>query len=142
MKRMLSSTASELLNMSKEEKLTAIQSSEGRIIVSEMTMNGAPDALDNASIGELYAAFGADMLLLNKFDVFHPFIQNIDGTNSDDCIHTLRSYTGKLVGLNLEPVPDSSDLKTEQVQLCKGRMATVEAAEKAVQLGVDYIVRN
>lgn len=140
MKRMLSSTASELLNMSKEEKLTAIQSSEGRIIVSEMTMNGAPDALDNASIGELYAAFGADMLLLNKFDVFHPFIQNIDGTNSDDCIHTLRSYTGKLVGLNLEPVPDSSDLKTEQVQLCKGCMATVEAAEKAVQLGVDYIV--
>lgn len=75
MKRMLSSTTSELLNMSKEEKLTAIQSSEGRIIVSEMTMNGAPDALDNASIGELYAAFGADMLLLNKFDVFHPFIQ-------------------------------------------------------------------
>lgn len=140
MKRMLSSTASELQKMNKEEKLTAMRSSEGRIIISEMTMNGAPDALDNASMGELYAAFGADMLLLNKFDVFHPFIQNIPASQPDDCIQLLKKYTGKLIGLNLEPVPEKSDLKTEQVLLCEGRRASVETAKKAVQMGVDYIV--
>ncbi|MCR0568810.1 haloacid dehalogenase-like hydrolase [[Clostridium] innocuum] len=140
MKRLLSSTASELAKMSKEEKLTALRTSEGRVIVSEMTMNGAPDALDNASIGELYAAFGADMLLLNKFDVFHPYIQNISVKQPNDCIRALKKYTGKLIGLNLEPVPESSDLMTEQILLCKGRKASVESAKKAVQMGVDYIV--
>ncbi len=140
MKRLLSSIASELQAMSKEEKLLAIQTSEGRTIVSEMTMNGAPDALDCASMGELYAAFGADMLLLNKFDVFHPEIQNITAENPDECIKILKKYTGKLIGLNLEPVSKENDLKIDQVKICEGRLATTKAALKAKELGVDYIV--
>lgn len=140
MKRLLSSTASELFAMNKEEKLLAIRSSEGRTIVSEMTMNGAPDALDCASMGELYAAFGADLLLLNKFDVFHPYLENIPAENLEDCICTLKRFTGKLVGLNLEPVNIHNDLKTEQVSICEGRMASEKAAIRAKELGVDYIV--
>lgn len=140
MKRLLSSTAGELLNMTKEEKLLAIQASEGRTMLAEVTMHCLPQALQNASMPELYARFGADMLLLNMFDVFNPHIPQIDVEDQEETIRTLRRYTGKFVGLNLEPVPENADMKTEQENICAGRMATVETAKKARDLGVDYIV--
>lgn len=139
MKRLLSSTVTELLAMNKKEKLLAIQSSEGRTMLVEVTCEGAPDALENSSMAELYAAFGADILLLNKFDVFQPSIQRIDVDHAEDCIKTLRKYTGKYVGINLEPVPAENTMQVEQIELSRGRLATKETALQAKKLGVDLI---
>lgn len=74
MKRLLDCTASDFRKMNKEEKIQSIALSEGRVIVSEMTLLNHPLSLSCASMGELYAAFGTDILLLNMFDVFNPEI--------------------------------------------------------------------
>ena len=140
MKRLLDCTASEIRGMNKEEKLFSILSSEGRTMVSEMTLLTNPLALSVATAGELYASFGSDMLLLNMFDVYKPHIHGINPENPDDVIKELKRLTGRFVGINLEPVDPNSDMKGEREQVSNGRLATKETALKAKELGVDMIL--
>lgn len=64
---MLSSLPSEIVNYNKEELLESIQFSEDRTIVSEIICENT--LLDDLSNPELAAAFGADIIFLNLFDL-------------------------------------------------------------------------
>lgn len=139
MKRLLSATASEIAKMNKEEKLVGIKSSEGRLIMSEVTTVDAPDALTNACLGELYAAMGADFLMLNVFDVFNPFILKLPVENPDDSIRELKRLTGKLVGTNLEAIPMDLGMETEVHIPAPGRVSSKETLLKCRELGTDFI---
>ena len=139
MRRLISSTASEILNMTKDEKLLAIQMSEGRTIMSECTTSGEPDALSNASLPELYAAFGADCIMLNVFDVFNPHVTQLNIEDKNETIRVLKKYTGKLVGTNLEAVPEQIDIPVELNKPVAGRISSEETILRCKELGFDFI---
>lgn len=138
MKRLLNCDTSDLKKMNKQEKLTAMEASEGRVLVQELSLFHDSQLLAPLSDAEVAAAFGADLLLLNAFDCEHPHVAGIDAA-PEDVIHTLKNYTGRLVGVNLEPV-GQSEMISEQFEMPKGRQATIENALKAKELGFDFIL--
>lgn len=138
MKRLLDCDTSDLKKMNKEERLAAIEASEGRILIQELSLFQQTQLLEPLSDAEIACAFGADMLLLNAFDCNAPQIPGIE-CEAEEVIRKLSAYTGRFIGVNLEPVGNSS-LLSERSALPAGRMATVENAEKVKKLGFDYIV--
>ena len=74
MKRILDCHASDFAAMSGRELLAAIAGSEGRTIACE-TIGALMPMLGDITNAEFAAAMGADILLLNLFDVQHPVIR-------------------------------------------------------------------
>ena len=137
MKRLLSSTSSELLNYNKEELLEAIKLSEGRTIVSEII--GSESLLRDLSNAEVAAAFGADILLLNLFDLERPSFKNIGGSNAAEIVNEIKRLTGRPLGINLEPVINQNSGQENFLELSSGRKATKENIKKAVKTGFEMI---
>ena len=142
MKRFLDCTASDFEKMSKDELIQAIQSSEGRILVCE-TIGAIMPMLGDVTNAEFVASMGADIILLNIFDVNKPVIQGLPKTEPENVIRKIKELTGRPVGINLEPLEqdvESTVDTLEMWQLSSGRSATLENAKKAVEMGVDFIV--
>jgi len=140
-KRYLDCSASELLSISKSDLLDALRASEGRIVVSE-TIGAVQPLLLTVTNAELAASQGADLLLLNMFDVDHPVIHGMpDGIEPDQLIHALQHLTGRVIGVNLEAVDPSLQRENSEFwALREGRLATIENAHKLVTLGAKFIV--
>lgn len=141
MPRLLDCTASDLGAMTKDELLLALRDSEGRVLVCE-TVTAVDPMLASITNAELVSAMGADIVLLNLFDVTAPAIMGLpDGTPPEEVVRALKRLTGRLVGVNLEPVDRRH---AEQIgataSLPQGRLATPENAKRAAELGVDLIV--
>lgn len=141
MKRYLDCRASDLLNINKADLLTALVASEGRILVSE-TIGAVQPVLMTVTNAEFAASQGADILLLNLFDVNQPIMNGLpNDVTPDNVIHEIKRLTGRVVGINLEPVdPDFGESKDELWGMSNGRLATVENAKKAVAMGVNLLV--
>lgn len=139
-RRLISANASEVRAMNKHEKLISIRASEGRVIAAETIGNRQNGITFNASAAEINASFGADMILMNGFDVYNPIVQNLPCDNPDETIRTIQKLTGRLVGINLEPVGDSRLGEVEQIHVPEGRQASVATAQKARDMGVDFIL--
>ncbi|AFH92946.1 hypothetical protein [Providencia stuartii] len=141
-KRYLDCTASEILHMNKKALLEAIKGSEGRLVVSE-TIGTIQPVLMNVTNAELAASQGADILLLNIFDVDNPVVQGLpDNTPQTEIIRTLKRLTGRAIGVNLEPVPAGFNNPHQDAQwkISEGRLATVKNAIKLKEMGVDIIL--
>ena len=136
-KRILNCAASDFSAMSAAELLSAIAESEGRTMVSE-TIGSVPPVLETLTNAELVSAMGADIVLLNMFDVNHPVIQGLPPVEPSETIRELKRLVGRPIGINLEPgtVTDSSS----QWALTDGRTASKENARKAFEMGVDLIL--
>jgi hypothetical protein len=119
--------------MSKREILASIKASEGRVLVSEV-IGAAQPLLYNISNAELAAAFGADLLLLNMFDLDHPVVHGLPATPQSEIIREVKRLTGRIIGVNLEPVDE------EHSNLPPGRRASVTTARQAREMGADLIV--
>ena len=142
MKRILDCQSSDFAAMSRHELLAAIAGSEGRTIACE-TIGAIMPMLGDITNAEFAAAMGADILLLNMFDVQKPHIQGLPKTEPDLVIRKLKELTGRPIGINLEPVEQvlsSQDPEENMWAMTDGRKATMENAEKAVALGVDFIL--
>ena len=142
MKRILDCQSSDFAAMSRNELLAAIAGSEGRTIACE-TIGAIMPMLGDITNAEFAAAMGADILLLNMFDVQKPHIQGLPKTEPDLVIRKLKELTGRPIGINLEPVEQvlsSEDPDENMWAMTSGRKATMENAEKAVALGVDFIL--
>lgn len=141
-KRFLDCTASEIAKMSGKELAAAIAGSEGRMLVCE-TIGAVPPMLGDVTNAEFAAAMGADMLILNLFDVNHPVINGLPETAPENIIREVKRLTGRVVGINLEPLEAGTESTVDtnsEWKLTSGRAATLENAEKAVAMGVDFIV--
>lgn len=140
-KRILDCTASDFARFTKADLLESIRKSEGRVLACE-TIGALMPMLGNVTNAEFAAAMGADILLLNLFDVQHPGIQGLpEGTAPEDTIRVLKKLTGRPVGINLEPVPDGVQGEEDPLwAMSAGRKATVENALRARELGVDFIL--
>lgn len=119
--------------MGKQEILASIKASEGRVLVSEVIGTVQP-LLYNVSNAELAAAFGADLLLLNMFDPEHPVFHGLPETAPLEIIREIKRLTGRLVGVNLEPVEEATS------NLPPGRRASVTTARQVREMGADLIV--
>ena len=142
MKRILDCQSSDFAKMSRDELLAAIAGSEGRTIACE-TIGAIMPMLGDITNAEFAAAMGADILLLNMFDVQKPHIQGLPKTEPDLVIRKLKELTGRPIGINLEPVEQvlsSEDPDENMWAMTSGRKATMENAAKAVALGVDLIL--
>ena len=141
-KRYLDCTASEIQRMTGRELAESIAGSEGRVLVCE-TIGSVRPMLGDVTNAEFASAMGADMLILNLFDVNAPVIQGLPDVSREDTIREVKRLTGRAVGINLEPLePDAaSAVETNgEWNLTSGRAATVANARKAIEMGVDFIV--
>ena len=67
-KRLLDCTASEICRFNKKDLLASIAGCEGRVLACE-TIGITPPLLADVTNAEYAASIGADLLLLNMFDV-------------------------------------------------------------------------
>ncbi|MBP2100712.1 PEP phosphonomutase [Enterococcus rivorum] len=151
-KRLISASYSEVAKMTAEELKQSIKASEGRTILSENVVLSSPQAGD-ISNAEVATAFGADLILLNLFDCFNPIVQGIPGMSMEEVmdywrhpekntvnpIAELKKLIGRPIGINLEPVDDSSLMFSEKLEISQGRTSSKETLKKADELGVDFI---
>lgn len=139
-KRMLDCYASDFRKFTKEDLLESILKSEGRVIACE-TIGTLQPMLGNVTNAEFAAAMGADILLLNMFDVRNPVVNGLPETAPEDTVALIKKLTGRPVGINLEPVEEGEEGETDPMwKMSPGRRATVENAKQAAQMGVDMIL--
>ena len=142
MKRILDCQGSDFREMSSKELLAAIGGAEGRTIACE-TIGSIMPMLGDITNAEFAAAMGADILLLNVFDVQNPVIRGLPKTEPDQVIAKLKHLTGRPIGINLEPVEQvlsSTDPEENMWAMTAGRKATLENAKKAADMGVNFIL--
>lgn len=139
LKRLIDTTAQELTSYNKAELLTAISDSEGRTLAAE-TIGTVTPMLVNITNAEFVASLGADLIMLNIFDVNDPIIQGLPQTSPEDTIREVKRLTGRMVAINLEPAVIKDGQEESVWNLTTGRQATVENARKAADMGVDMIV--
>jgi len=140
-KRYLDCNASELAVIAGVDLLDALRNSEGRIVVSEV-IGAVQPMLMTVTNAELAASQGADMLLLNMFDIEAPDIQGMPaGTPPEEMIKELQRLTGRVIGVNLEAVAtDFKPTHSEFWAMKKGRLASPENALKLREMGAKFIV--
>jgi hypothetical protein len=137
-KRLLDCSASDFRCMNGKELKQSIQAAEGRTIVAEVIGSVAP-LYPEVTNAELAAAFGADLLLLNMFDVFYPLVNGLDVHEPGQAVKRLKQLTGRPIGVNLEPVDPNAKQLESLASLPKGRMAIEESLQKAKHLGFDFV---
>jgi hypothetical protein len=142
MKRILDCQSSDFARMGREELLSAMAESEGRTIACE-TIGAIQPMLGDITNAEFAAAMGADILLLNMFDVQNPRILGLPKTEPENVVRKLKALTGRPIGINLEPVEQvlsSEDPQENMWAMTSGRKATLENAQKAAAMGVNFIL--
>lgn len=139
-KRFLDCCASDFAKFTKEDLLESIRKSEGRVLACE-TIGTVQPMLGNVTNAEFVASMGADILLLNMFDVQKPVINGLPACKPEETVKLLKKLTGRPIGINLEPVEEGEEGETDPLwKMSAGRRATVENALRAKELGVDFIL--
>ena len=141
-KRLLDCTASEIRRFDKAQLLDSIAGCEGRVLACE-TIGITQPLLRDITNAEYAASLGADILLLNMFDVQNPVIQALPEVPAKETVRELKRLTGRVIAINLEP----ADLAAAQAansgslwEMTPGRLATAENALLAAEMGVDMVV--
>lgn len=139
-KRFLDCCASDFAKFTKDDLLESIRKSEGRVLACE-TIGTVQPMLGNVTNAEFVASMGADILLLNMFDVQKPAINGLPECEPKNVVRMLKKLTGRPIGINLEPVEEGEEGETDPLwKMSAGRRATVENALRAKELGVDFIL--
>jgi len=138
-KKIIEALRSDFEKMTRRELLESISLAEGRAVLAEV----GPEQriLGGISSAEIAAAFGADMIALNTYDVVSPSIMGLspDTPYHDEPILTqVRDLAGVPIGLNLEPV-DPSAVVQEKLGIPEGRKASARNALRAVEQGASFI---
>ena len=139
MKRMLECRCSDLVSMTRDELLYAMAASEGRTLACE-TVGTLQPMLGDITNAEFVAAMGADLILLNIFDVNNPVIRALPQTEPENVVRKLKELTGRPVAINLEPVEQSQGATDPMWELSDGRKATLANAKKAADMGVNMVL--
>lgn len=140
-KRMLECVASDLKSFTKEDYLSSIAASEGRILACECIGITMPMLVDVTN-AEFAASLGADILLLNMFDVNEPVVNGLPKVEPENTVREIKRLTGRMIGINLEPVEEqmAADNNETMWKMSEGRKATVDNAVKASEMGVDMVL--
>lgn len=146
-KRLISCVASDIAKMSAADLKQSIIASEGRVVMCE-TVVTAPPLLDGVTNAEIAAAFSADLILLNEYDVLTKFIFDFKNNNLDNNpdknlnknpIKLIKKLTGKPIGINLEPADVNAQFLEEIIKLPEGRTASQKTFAEAANQNIDFI---
>lgn len=137
--RILDLRPSQLIRLDGKGLLLSIRAAEGRTIASEIVCPVMPLFYD-VSNAELAAAFGADLIILNLYDVQQPDIFGIKPEAGETALQSLKRLAGRPVGVNLEPVDPDRTVVGERIQIEIGRTATRGNARLAYEQGASLIV--
>jgi hypothetical protein len=74
--RLIDANPSDFSKFSASDLVKSIRGSEGRVVMAEVIAI-APPVIDKVSNAELAAAFGADMILMNLYDVNAPQVMGM-----------------------------------------------------------------
>ena len=155
MQRIFDLKYEDVLNTKGAQLVATIRASEGRTVMSETVISVMP-LVDGITNPETSKAFGADLITLNTFDMYHPFIFGYDdqlgglftslqgfveafSTHSkangqnEQYIREFKEMLGRHVGVNLEPI-------RSDIPYPKGFILNEETLLKARDFGFDYIV--
>ncbi len=140
-KRLIDCSANEMKEMDKQELLKAIALSEGRVMACE-TIGAVQPMLGNITNAEFAASMGADMLILNMFDVNEPQVWGLPKVEKSETIREIKRLTGRMIGVNLEPADQSFSAGSDDDtwSLTNGRQATLQNAKTVCAMGADMIV--
>ncbi len=140
-KRILDCSASDLAGYNAGQLLEAIAGSEGRVIAGECIGITQPLFTDITN-AEVVAAMGADILLLNMFDVQNPVLQALPKVEKGETVRELKRLTGRMIGINLEPVVcgEDKDQEDNPWRMTEGRRATAKNGLLAADMGVDMVL--
>lgn len=142
MKRILECMSSDFNKMNAKDLIDAIAGSEGRTLACE-TIGSLQPMLGDITNGEFAASMGADILLLNLFDVLNPVINGLPKVEPMETVRKLKELTGRPIGINLEPVENvlsSEDPEENMWAMTPGRKATLKNARIAADMGVNMIL--
>lgn len=135
--RLISANYSEILKMNGSELKQSIKASEGRTILSENVVT--EPAMAGLTTSEIAAAFGADLILLNLFDVFKPNVSGLKLDNLSDTVTRLHELTGRPIGVNLEPVDSEVKMESTKLKISEGRTATAKSMQAAEKLEFNFV---
>jgi hypothetical protein len=133
-KRLLDANASEFRRMSASDLKEAIRLSEGRTVAAEVLCTAEPP-VDGVTHGELCAAMGADVIILDHYDVMQPRITGAPHDVIADAA-PLRAYADLLgcpVGINLVTADEALGAALG------GRRAADSSIEQAIEQGAQII---
>ena len=136
--RILDLRPEKLLKLQGNALVESIRMAEGRTILSEMVCP-MMSMLYDVSNPELAAGLGADIVLLNLYDVYKPDVFGITPLQGESVIEAVKRLSGRVVGVNLEPVASDPVFMGEKEKLPLGRRATRENARLAYQQGAQLI---
>jgi hypothetical protein len=119
-------------------------------VAAAEVMAAAPPVVDKISNVELAAGMGADLILLNLYEVGRPQVAGFpDQVQSSEpgvpvfgrfawgrgvTLKMVKEWIGRPVGINLEPIENPG------AHVAAGRLASPENAQVAVEQGADFIV--
>ena len=92
-KRLIDTTARELVSYNKQELLTSIADSEGRTLAAETIGTVTPKLVDITN-AEFVTSLGADLIMLNVFDVNEPVIQGLPQVPPEEVVREVKRLTG------------------------------------------------
>ncbi|MEZ0346195.1 MAG: haloacid dehalogenase-like hydrolase [Infirmifilum sp.] len=128
-KRVLDLTGKDLEHIEPKGFKEAVKSSEGRVVAVEVVATSTP-LVDGTSNVELAARFGADIIILNMYDVLNPKVEGVPSEYAT--IRGISQFTQRFVGNNLEPV--------EAGLIPEGRRLSEDTILGSLKLGSRLIV--
>ncbi len=137
--RLISATGTQISQYSPTEFKESILKSEGRVIMGQHLLFASAGLVRGVTNSEVMFAFGADMVLLNTFNL--DCIENNLGLQGLD-YQTLKARCGhRPIGVYLGcPKGGKAEIKPNAYYRAGGMMCTPEHVEKCVNMGVDFIV--
>ncbi len=135
-KRILGCTTQDFEQFTKEDFKQSIQAAEGRTICSEMVAP-FPSIGGELSNAEVARVAGADIMLLNAFDVLNPVIWGVE--SGDEAVKELKQLVGRPIGCNLEPIDTTANMLEKRLEIAPGRTCNEKSLQRANELGLDFI---
>ncbi len=134
--RLISAAGSEIEKMSPMELKRSIFQSEGRVIMGQHLLFAGQGLVRNVTNTELLFAFGADMVMLNTFNLDNPEANpGLQGLT----LKKLKAICRRPIGIYLG-CPKAGVRIENKIYSVNGMTATDEHVEKAIELGADFIV--
>lgn len=136
--RLISAAGDEIAKMSPMDLKESIFKSEGRVVMGQHLLFAGQGLVRGVTNSELMFAFGADMVMLNTFD-----LDNLDN-NPGLCglsFQELKAKCRRPIGIYLGcPKAGSEDGGKKALYRREGMLASDKHIQKCIELGADFIV--
>ena len=136
--RLISASGDEILKMSSMDLKESIFKSEGRVVMGQHLLFAGEGLVRGVTNSELMFAFGADMVMLNTFDLDN--LDNNPGLRGLS-FQELKKKCRRPIGIYLGcPRAGSEDGGKKALYRREGMLASDDHVQKCIDLGADFIV--